>query len=147
MRIKLTSIDPWARQYEFVVEDLPATVGRALDADVYLADQWVSRVHCELYDLNGTLAVRDLGSKHGTFVNGLRVQETLLLPANRLSLGMTTLRVEYKRRAAKASPPVESQFETVVEQGRTFSELHKVDTGEYSQIERITPLPDGQAER
>lgn len=147
MRVKLTSIDPWACQYDFAVEDLPATIGRAIDADVCVADQWVSRVHCELYDLNGSLAVRDLGSKHGTFVNGLRIQETLLLPGNRLSLGMTTLKVEYKRRAAKVSPPVESPCETVVEQGKTFSELHKLDTEENSQIGSLTPLPDRQAQR
>lgn len=111
MRIKLTSIDPWARQDRIVVEKLPAVVGRAADADVCLADQWVSRNHCEIYELKGTLAVRDLGSRHGTFVNGLRVRETILLPGNRLSLGMTTLKVDYKRQAAKGLS-VDTQAET-----------------------------------
>ncbi len=109
MNVKLTSVDPWARQLRIVVKNLPVIVGRDPKTDVCLVDQWVSRVHCELYDLNGSLAVRDLGSKHGTFVNGLRVQETILLPGNRLSLGMTSLKVDYKRRAAKAPSPAKSQ--------------------------------------
>ena len=143
MKVKLTAMDPWASQHRIVVENLPAVVGRAHDADVCLADQWVSRVHCELYDLKGTLAVRDLGSRHGTFVNGMRVQETIVLPGNRLSLGMTTLKVEYERQSAKATSPVDSQTETVQESEQTFSELGKVDA-EHTHCGSLSPLPDRQ---
>jgi pSer/pThr/pTyr-binding forkhead associated (FHA) protein len=143
MRVKLTSVDPWADQIRLVVEKLPAIVGRSLDADACVEDQWVSRFHCELYDMKGTLAVRDLDSKHGTFVNGLRVQETLVLPGNRLSLGMTTLKVEYKRQTPKASPRAESQTETIQAQGETISEFPKEDAGQRAPIESVTPLPGG----
>ena len=51
---------------------LPAILGRDLKSDVRLADPWVSRLHGELNEIDGTLVVRDLGSKHGIFVNGHR---------------------------------------------------------------------------
>jgi pSer/pThr/pTyr-binding forkhead associated (FHA) protein len=89
-----------------VLDRLPAIVGRSLGVDVRLDDQWVSRLHCEISRLNGTLIVRDLESRHGTFVNGERIQETHLLPGDRLTVGMTSLEVRYERRRAsqQASP-------------------------------------------
>jgi hypothetical protein len=35
----------------------------------------VSRLHCEFRDDNGIFRLRDLGSSHGTFVNGIRLPE------------------------------------------------------------------------
>jgi pSer/pThr/pTyr-binding forkhead associated (FHA) protein len=84
-----------------VVDRLPAVVGRGSDADVWIADQWVSRAHCELYASEGMLAVRDLGSRHGTLVNGQRVADAVLLPGDVLQVGLTRLRVSYRERGSK----------------------------------------------
>ena len=54
--------------------------------------------------LNGTLAVRDLDSRNGTFANGQKVAEAVLLPGDELLLGMTRLNVAYKRRASGLVP-------------------------------------------
>jgi pSer/pThr/pTyr-binding forkhead associated (FHA) protein len=50
----------------------PVEIGRGFDADVELGDIHVSRRHCEIVRTEETLAVHDLGSKNGTFVNGVR---------------------------------------------------------------------------
>ena len=55
------------------------TVGRSRDVDVRLSDDHVSRVHAEVEPRRGWLFVRDVGSRHGTFVNGERVSETSTL--------------------------------------------------------------------
>ena len=101
MKVRLQSIDPWITRLRFVVNRLPAVVGRGAEADVGLADQWVSRAHCQLYASEGMLAVRDVGSRHGTLVNGQRVAEAVLLPGDELQVGLTRLRVSYTERGSK----------------------------------------------
>jgi pSer/pThr/pTyr-binding forkhead associated (FHA) protein len=43
--------------------------------------------------VEGRICVRDLGSKHGVFVNGLRVAHASLAPGDQLTLGTTSLRI------------------------------------------------------
>jgi pSer/pThr/pTyr-binding forkhead associated (FHA) protein len=76
---------------EVSVRHLPLTIGRGDEADLPLADRWVSRRHCEIFERDGALALRDLGSRHGTLVNGCNVAEALLRPGDRICVGMTTL--------------------------------------------------------
>lgn len=49
------------------------TIGRALDADLTLADPFLSRRHSRLYRSGSGLLVEDLGSRNGTLVNGQRI--------------------------------------------------------------------------
>lgn len=48
----------------------PIVVGRATDADLVLADRFVSRHHARLFWDGDALMVEDLGSRNGTLVNG-----------------------------------------------------------------------------
>jgi pSer/pThr/pTyr-binding forkhead associated (FHA) protein len=54
----------------------------------------VSRLHCEIHQINGRLVVLDLESRHGTFVNGYRVPFAHLMPGDILRLGKTRLVVD-----------------------------------------------------
>ena len=78
---------------EFVLEQLPMTLGRCDSATICLNDRWVSRLHCEIDLIDGALMVRDLGSKHGTIVNGIHTKHAQLLAGDRLSVGMVTFEV------------------------------------------------------
>jgi len=52
-------------------------VGRREDCDVVMKVASVSAHHCQLRrSTDGTWHVKDLRSKNGTWVNGLRIQET-----------------------------------------------------------------------
>ncbi len=54
--------------------DGPILVGRSSSATLQLIDGKVSREHCRItVDGDGRLALEDLGSQNGTFVNGARV--------------------------------------------------------------------------
>jgi DNA-binding winged helix-turn-helix (wHTH) protein len=50
------------------------TIGRGEDCDIVLPDRQVSRQHIKILRDEQGFAVEDLGSKNGTYVNGLPVQ-------------------------------------------------------------------------
>lgn len=52
------------------VEGRSLVIGRSQDCDVRAEDTGVSRRHCEILIDGGGLVVRDLGSRHGTWVDG-----------------------------------------------------------------------------
>jgi pSer/pThr/pTyr-binding forkhead associated (FHA) protein len=75
---------------------LPCTVGRGRGSAIVLAHPLVSRQHCEIYEVDGQLMVRDLGSLNGTFINNQRIGEAAPLPPNELlTIGTVTFRAVY----------------------------------------------------
>ncbi len=73
-------------------------LGRASSAFLQLQDDGVSRYHAEItLDGDGVVTVRDLESTNGTFVNGSKVERTMLREGDRLQLGPSaTLRFGYR---------------------------------------------------
>lgn len=99
MEAKLVCLDARGPKDDFVLSEFPVVVGRDADADVRIDDGWVSRMHCLIDLVEGALVVRDLGSRHGTYVNGGMVGESPLLPGNTLTIGCSTFAVAYERGA------------------------------------------------
>jgi serine phosphatase RsbU (regulator of sigma subunit) len=65
----------------------PFTLGRSADRDLQLANPHVSRVHAVIdRDVEGYV-LRDLGSRHGTFVNGILITSTRLRSQDLIALG------------------------------------------------------------
>jgi len=67
------------------------TIGRSQSNDIVLDDRYVSSCHCQVAERQGVYRVRDLGSRNGTHVNGVRVDDGVLRPGARLSVGRETL--------------------------------------------------------
>lgn len=101
MRVKLVTQSPWTPKRRIVVKSFPAVIGRGADAEVRVDDRWASRRHCEIDQVDGTLVVRDVGSRHGTFVNGEPVGSTHLMPGDRLTVGATSFEVLYRRSTSR----------------------------------------------
>ena len=81
---------------EIALTVFPVRLGRRAGSGVYLEDRWVSREHCEITCEGEVLTVRDLGTKHGTFVNGHAVVVAALHPGDELSVGLTRFVVHYE---------------------------------------------------
>jgi sigma-B regulation protein RsbU (phosphoserine phosphatase) len=78
------------------VERERTTLGRSRDADVFIPDQWLSRMHAEILLDRGGLVIADLGSKNGTLVNGARIQgPTPLRKGDQIKLGDHTVTVQW----------------------------------------------------
>ncbi len=64
------------------------TIGRSRENDIFLPDQWLSRHHAEIRRDGDNFALRDLGSKNGTLLNGTRIAgEQRLRPGDVITLG------------------------------------------------------------
>ena len=72
----------------------PVLLGRSESADIRLDDRWLSRNHCEIDITDGELIIRDLGSKHGTYVNESQIDETTIESGDELRIGITRFVVE-----------------------------------------------------
>ena len=63
------------------------SLGRALDNDLILESAGVSRHHAQVERRHGRYVLRDMGSTHGTLVNGQRIEEVVLRDGDVLTLG------------------------------------------------------------
>jgi len=69
-------------------------VGRDRESSLPLRDLAVSRHHCVIEPAGNGFRVRDLGSRHGTFVNGIPVRERDLQPGDRIAVGESLFLLE-----------------------------------------------------
>lgn len=66
-------------------------IGRRLDNQIVIDDPRVSRNHAQIREIKGHFVIFDLNSKGGTFVNGDRINQSILFPGDVLSLAGVTL--------------------------------------------------------
>jgi phosphoserine phosphatase RsbU/P len=76
-----------SEQKNIVLNRIPFNVGRKVDKDLVIADPRVSRDHAQIMQEGQDFFLVDLGSKHGTFVNGERIQRQKLERGDRLEFG------------------------------------------------------------
>jgi serine phosphatase RsbU (regulator of sigma subunit)/DNA-binding response OmpR family regulator len=65
------------------------TMGRSSENDLVLSQKEISRSHAEVLIHNGVYQLHDLGSKQGTYLNGIRVEKAKLNNGDRVQLGGT----------------------------------------------------------
>jgi phosphoserine phosphatase RsbU/P len=70
-----------------VIDHLPFTLGRSSERDLCVNSPEISRAHALIdRDADGYF-IRDTGSRHGTFVNGMRIATTRLRSNDQITLG------------------------------------------------------------
>ncbi|HTU24260.1 MAG TPA: FHA domain-containing protein [Pirellulales bacterium] len=123
---------------EFALQ-LPTVVGRSRTADLPLANPLVSRKHCEVFEAEGVLMVRDLGSLNGTFIGKTRIEEpSPIPPGGMLTIGAITFRADYvgANGAATAAEPQKSS-------GQLDSSDATVDVEGLETLEPLAEAPGG----
>lgn len=90
-----------------VLSGYPLTLGRAATASIVLDSSGVSRQHAELLRQGPVVAVRDLRSRNGTFLNGQRVEHGALSEGDVLRLGDAVGVVGRVDPSVEDEPPLE----------------------------------------
>lgn len=89
----------------FPITEQRQVIGRAQEAQIVLAEPTVSREHAAIHCEQGIVHLRDLGSKHGTYVNSKRIQAAQLKAGDLVVVGLSlVLRLEQSNRPVAASP-------------------------------------------
>ena len=78
----------------FPIGERPLLIGRSPDVDVVINDSNASRRHAEVWRTSEGVAVRDLDSTNGTYVNGHRITAVSLSPRDDVTIGTLHLRIE-----------------------------------------------------
>jgi DNA-binding NtrC family response regulator len=111
-------------------EDDELTIGAAAENHLVLHDATVSRHHCTITATTKGYLLRDLGSRNGTYVNGVKIETAYLQSGVELRLGTTTL--VFDTRADPVRQPIskETHFGEIVGQStamrRIFAMLPRV---------------------
>src|SRR5579883_1235089 len=80
--------DAAGHEREVEITQTPFTLGRQSDNDLVLLDNRISRQHARIvYDGHGYI-LEDSSSRHGTYVNGERIERCRLKDGDQLSLGV-----------------------------------------------------------
>jgi predicted component of type VI protein secretion system len=84
---------------------LPTVLGRGREASLMVPHALISRRHCELFEQDGLLMLRDLGSLNGTMVAGRRVALAPLPPGAEFTVGPLTFQAHYEYEGDPAAIP------------------------------------------
>lgn len=85
----LVVTDPHGHRTRVALDPLPFLIGRAPESHVILRDSRASRVHARIVADGREYVLEDCGSRHGTFVNGKRIERQALRNGDRVEFGAT----------------------------------------------------------
>ena len=111
---------------------LRMTIGKASTNDLVLADDTVSRNHCELHRTAGGIQVKDLGSTNGTRIDGTRVQDAVLTAGSVLRVGEVEIALRPAPQRVEVLPSAKEAFGGAL--GRALS-MRTI----FGVLERIAP--------
>lgn len=83
---------PW-KVVDFAGKPPRMTIGRAEDCDLRLDSKYVSRHHAMIVHTENSIAIEDLHSANGIFVNSEKVERFNLRPGDKVAIGNFTLRL------------------------------------------------------
>ena len=84
----LIVIDPNGHRTRVALATLPFGIGRQPDNNLVLRDSRASRVHARIDCEGNRYVIEDAGSRHGTFVNGKRIQKQELSNSDKIEFGV-----------------------------------------------------------
>lgn len=94
MTVRLISLDYQVPKCDTTLDQFPVVIGSGPEAGICLEEPTVALCHCRIEQSDGRLYVRDLGTVHGTFINGVRIIEEVLMPGDEVAIGLISFYVQ-----------------------------------------------------
>ncbi len=107
-------------------------LGSAPDNDFAIDDPSVSRNHCRLEGERGGFRLRDLGSKNGTWLGGIRLVEGLITGTTAIRLGQAEVLIEPLAEMHEVELARETNFGALLGQSTTMREI-------FAQLAKVAP--------
>jgi sigma-B regulation protein RsbU (phosphoserine phosphatase) len=85
---RLVVVEPNGTRRDVVVTASPFRIGRQAGNELTLRDSRVSRQQAQILSVDGKLMLEDMGSSHGTFVNGEKIITHELKPSDKIDFGV-----------------------------------------------------------
>lgn len=104
MNVRFVVTKPASKVKTFPVR-LPIVVGRSEEAKFRIQQDRVSRKHCEFFEQDGRVYLRDLGSTNGTLLDGELIETSAKIPLESggvVRVGSLEFRVEFDTSTASA---------------------------------------------
>ena len=115
---------PDGTQKEYKLSQKPVSIGRSSSADIVIADNMASRLHCGISFLDGAFFIRDFKSRNGTFVNDQPIEACQIKSGDRIRIGDTTINVEEE---AKGPETVLLELKDAMAKGKGYHTiLHEI---------------------
>lgn len=114
MKVRFVVLEPESKRGTYEVP-LPIVVGRGNEARFRIQQDRISRKHCELFDRDGDVYVRDLGSTNGTFLDGEQIAASIrthVPPGSVLGVGTIEIRIDYQASGRLAPAQMQPQAVT-----------------------------------
>ncbi|HEY2329152.1 MAG TPA: FHA domain-containing protein [Verrucomicrobiae bacterium] len=131
--VKLVILNQGMTGRTFEVNDERTTVGRVEDNAFQIADPSVSSRHAEFILRGPELLIRDLNSTNGTFINGEKISEAVLLSGQTVRFGQVEIKIDDGKPvvppapASAPPPPPKKQVEStmVMPRGVSLTDLEQ----------------------
>ena len=85
---RIVVIEPSGVRRDVPLNASPFRIGRQAGNELTLRDSRISRQQAQILSENGGWILEDMGSRHGTFVNGEKVLKHELQPRDKIDFGM-----------------------------------------------------------
>jgi serine phosphatase RsbU (regulator of sigma subunit) len=122
---RIAVIEPTGTRREVPLTTLPFRIGRQAGNELTLRDSRISREQAQIVSENGVFVLEDMGSRHGTFVNGEKIVRHELKPKDRIDFGMAdSYRLVYEGEGATIEELVERVEAPVPEQSGSRELYH-----------------------
>ena len=111
MQVKLVRFRKNGQQQVIELPSSVTVIGRRRNCDLRIPLSDISKKHCQLNCDDGALKIRDLGSKNGTLLNGVRITEAVVQAGDWVQIGPIGFVFQINGQPEKVTAPALKQPE------------------------------------
>lgn len=141
MDVNLVLLKKDGSQKPFTLPSSVTVIGRRSNCDLHIPITSVSRRHCQLNQDQGVMKIRDLGSRNGTYVNGKRVEETVIKAGDQMKVGPLTFVFQIDGQPKDITMPVSAAKKRREDRG-AMDNLETADSDIFAELDELDELED-----